>query len=76
MDLQTFLDKYLMLLIPILVVQLALMAAGLIDVLRREPGEVSGGKRWIWVLIIMLVNLVGPLIYFIFGRKGYQSERD
>ena len=53
-------------LIPILLLQLGLMAVALIDLARRER---TRGPKWAWVLIIVFVNLIGPIIYFVFGRE-------
>ncbi len=53
-------------LIPILLLQLGLMAVALVDLARRER---TRGPKWAWVLIILCVNLIGPIIYFVFGRE-------
>ena len=59
--------EYLPLLIPLILIQLGLMAAALVDLARRE--RVAGGAKWIWALVIIFVNTLGPLLYFAFGRK-------
>ena len=53
-------------LIPILLLQLALIVVALLDLARRER---TRGPKWLWVLIIVLVNLIGPIIYFVVGRE-------
>ena len=60
------LKDYIPLLIPIIVIQLGLMIAALVDLVRRPN---VNGPKWMWVLIIMLVNIIGPIIYFVVGRK-------
>lgn len=57
--------EFIPLLIPILILQLGLMIAALIDVIKREKTK---GPKWMWILIIVLVNLFGPIVYFIAGR--------
>jgi hypothetical protein len=52
-------------LIPILLLQLGLMLVALVDLARRER---TRGPKWLWVLVIVFVNLIGPIIYFVFGR--------
>jgi hypothetical protein len=42
------------------------MLAALIDLLRRERTK---GPKWVWVLVVVLVNLVGPIVYLLFGRE-------
>jgi hypothetical protein len=55
-------------LIPLLVLQLVLMGVGLYDLTRPER-RVKGDSKVVWALIIILVNLLGPLLYFLFGRE-------
>jgi hypothetical protein len=58
-------QPYIPLLIPLIILQLILMIAALIDLARREQ---TRGPKWAWVLIILFVNIIGPLIYFVAGR--------
>jgi len=55
-------------LIPLVILELALLGVGLYD-LTRPDRKVKGGNKWIWGIIIVLVNFIGPLIYFFFGRE-------
>ena len=48
-------------------IQLTLLAAALFDIRRRPAGEINGSKR-LWTGIVF-VNFVGPIAYFVFGRK-------
>jgi len=57
---------YLPLLIPLFVIQLGLMITALIDLSKQN---VTRGPKWMWVLIILFVNLIGPIIYFVVGRE-------
>ena len=49
------------------VVEVALLAAALLDIRRRPAEQINGTKR-AWRLV-SLVNLLGPLAYFAFGRR-------
>jgi hypothetical protein len=61
-------DALLGLILPLILLQLALLIAALIDVTR--PGRrVRGDNKLIWVLIIIFVSLFGPLLYFLVGRE-------
>ena len=60
------LQKYLPLIIPIILIELGLLITALVDVIRRPR---TNGPKWLWVIIIVLVNLIGPIVYFIVGRK-------
>jgi hypothetical protein len=55
-------------LIPIILLQLGLMALALVDLVRRAEKEVNGPK-WAWAFIIVLVNIIGPIAYFLIGRR-------
>jgi uncharacterized membrane protein YhaH (DUF805 family) len=58
--------QYLPLLIPVILIQLALMITALVDLIRRAQ---TRGPKWVWALVILLVNFIGPIIYFVAGRK-------
>ena len=47
--------------------QLGLLAAALADIRRRPQEEIRGSKR-AWAAAAF-VNYVGPLSYFLFGRR-------
>jgi len=65
-DLRT--EQILALLAPLVVIQLGLMIAALFD-LEKEDRRVRGGSKLIWALVIVFVNVLGPLIYFVAGRE-------
>jgi drug/metabolite transporter (DMT)-like permease len=60
------LQKYLPLLIPLIVVQLALMIVALLDILKREK---TRGPKWLWILIVVFGEMIGPIVYFVVGRE-------
>ena len=63
-------DKFLELLpfiIPLVLLQLTLMIVALVDLVRRE--KTRWLPRWAWALVIILGELIGPIIYLIFGRE-------
>ncbi len=62
------LDELLPILVPLIVVQLALMAFALFDLTRPER-RVKGGSKLPWALVIVFGQLLGPLIYFLVGRE-------
>lgn len=51
------------------IVELILDVVALIDLYRRPLDRVTLGMKWVWVLIILLVNLLGAIVYLIVGRK-------
>jgi hypothetical protein len=58
--------EFLPFIIPLVLLQLTLMIVALVDLIRREK---TRGPKWVWVLVILLGELIGPIIYFIFGRE-------
>ncbi len=53
--------------IPLLILQLALMIVALVDLIKRQ--RVRGDNKVLWALVIVLVNIIGPVVYLIFGRE-------
>ena len=53
-------------LIPIILLQLGLMVFALVDLIRRERTK---GPKWVWVIVIIFVNLIGPIAYLVVGRE-------
>ena len=60
------LKELLPLLIPVILLELALMAIALLDLVRRER---TRGPKWAWALVIVVVNLIGPILYLLLGRE-------
>ena len=60
-----FITNNLPLLIPVILIQLTLVVFALADLLRREN---TRGPKWVWALVILFVNMIGPIIYFLVGR--------
>ena len=49
------------------VIQLGLLIAALVSLFRRRPDQING-PRALWVAV-STVNFVGPIAYFLFGRR-------
>lgn len=49
------------------IVQIGLLIAALVDLRRRPADEIKGSKR-MW-LGLVFINYVGPIAYFVLGRK-------
>ena len=60
-------EQIIALLVPIVVIQLGLIIAALVD-LEREERRVRGGSKLVWALVIVFVNVLGPILYFVAGR--------
>jgi hypothetical protein len=62
------LEEVLPFLVPLIVLQLILIGAGLYDLTRPER-RVRGGSKLVWGLVIVFGQLLGPLLYFLVGRE-------
>ena len=58
--------RILPLLIPIIIIQLGLQIYALVDLYRQESVK---GPKWAWVLVIIFLNLIGPIVYLVVARK-------
>lgn len=58
--------EYLPFLIPIVIIEWALAITALVHVL-RHPNYRFGNKT-VWILIVLLIQIIGPIVYFVFGR--------
>ena len=59
-------------LIPLIILELGLMIFALVDLIRRE--KVRGDSKVVWALIIIFINLIGPIVYLIGGRGEEKEE--
>ena len=60
------LTQYIPLLIPLLLIQLGLMIIALWDLFKRDE---TRGPKWVWILVILFINFIGPIIYLVVGRE-------
>lgn len=52
----------------LVLIDLALLVAALIDCLSVEPQDVRGLPRPLWVVLILFASPVGPIMWFVAGR--------
>lgn len=57
----------IVLIIPLVVIQLGLLIFALMDLVKRP--KVRGDNKLLWGILIVVVGIIGPLVYFIFGRE-------
>jgi hypothetical protein len=55
------------LLVPLVLVELGLLGFALYDLAKRK--RVRGGSKLLWVIIIVLFEFFGPILYFVLGRE-------
>jgi hypothetical protein len=57
---------YLPLIIPIVLIDLGLKIAAVLDILKHPKLR---GPKWMWIIIAVGVNLIGPIAYFTLARE-------
>lgn len=62
------LQQLLPIILGLVVIQLTLVVFALWD-LSRPGRRVSGDNKAMWVIVILLFQMVGPLAYFLIGRE-------
>ncbi|TCK90611.1 phospholipase D-like protein [Natranaerovirga hydrolytica] len=55
-------------LIPIIMIQLGLQIFAIYHLMRREA--VRFDHKWIWLIIIIALTILGPIIYFLFSEEA------
>ena len=60
--------ELLLVLIPIFVLQIVLVLVSLRDWLKKENKNMS--DRFVWLIVILLINVVGPIIYFLAAPRN------
>lgn len=51
------------------VFQIGIEIYALVKMFQTPEDQLAFGKRWVWVLIILFVNLIGAIIFLVAGRK-------
>ncbi|QHW33125.1 transcriptional regulator [Paenibacillus rhizovicinus] len=54
-------------LVPLGIVELVLMITAIVACVRAER---TRGPKWLWILIIIVFNLIGSIVFFVAGRKS------
>lgn len=58
--------EYLPILLPVILIELILMVTALVHVLRHP--NYRFGNKVVWIVIVVFIQIIGPIIYFAFGR--------
>jgi hypothetical protein len=60
--------QILLLAVPIVILELALIIFALRDLLRPER-RVRGDSKVMWGIIVVIFGIIGPVLYFLVGRE-------
>jgi hypothetical protein len=61
------LREYLPFLGPLIILQIVLALTALVHVLKHP--RYRFGNKIMWIIIVLFVNIIGPVVYFVFGRS-------
>lgn len=53
-------------LIPVIIAEWVLAITALVHVLRHP--NYRFGNKVIWIFVVLLIQIIGPIVYFVFGR--------
>lgn len=59
--------KYLPVFLPLIIIELVLALTALIHVIRHP--HYRFGNRTVWILVVLFIQLIGPVLYFVIGRS-------
>jgi uncharacterized membrane protein YtjA (UPF0391 family) len=59
-------------LIPVFIIQVVLWVVALVDLSKRK--RVRGDNKVVWVLVIILLEIIGPIVYLVWGRHVEDGE--
>ena len=54
--------------IPLIIIEYGLLIFALVQLVKSE---VKYMPKWGWALIIIFINIIGPVVFLIVGRKKY-----
>ena len=58
--------KFLPYAVPILIIEYGLMIFALVQLFRNKVRYLP---KWGWALIIILINIIGPVVFLLVGKK-------
>ncbi|MFP7495438.1 PLDc N-terminal domain-containing protein [Terribacillus saccharophilus] len=59
-------ENTIILLLPIIAIQFLLLLIALISCFRAEE---TLGPKWMWIVIIFCISIIGPILYFVIGQR-------
>ncbi|MCK5154839.1 MAG: PLDc N-terminal domain-containing protein [Spirochaetales bacterium] len=59
-------------LVPLVSIELILKLVCFLDWRKREVFR--GLDRWVWLIVFLLVNLIGPIVYLAYGRSEHGNN--
>ena len=58
--------RFLPYLIPVIIIEYGLLIFAIVQVAKNEVRYLP---KWGWILIIVFINIIGPIIFLLIGKK-------
>jgi hypothetical protein len=58
-----------LLLLPLILLQFILTIVAVMSWYKADQDMRLNGNKWGWLMVILLINTIGPILFFIFGRR-------
>ena len=58
-----------LLLLPLILLQLILTIVAVMSWYKADQDMRLNGNKWGWLMVILLISTIGPILFFIFGRR-------
>lgn len=62
-----FFGTYWPFLVPLIILEFGLMITAVVHVLRHPHYRI--GNRALWLVVVIFIQIIGPIAYFVFGRE-------
>lgn len=56
---------------PVIIIQLGLMVYCITNILKKGVRSLNKG---IWIAIVLFLNLIGPILYLLLGKKRWEND--
>ncbi|WP_112179944.1 MULTISPECIES: PLDc N-terminal domain-containing protein [Paraliobacillus] len=53
-------------LFPIILLEGILAIVGIVAWFKTDK---TNGSKWLWLFVIIVIGIIGPILFFIFGRR-------
>ncbi|WP_425539003.1 PLDc N-terminal domain-containing protein [Microaceticoccus formicicus] len=60
------LREYLPFLVPLIILEIILATTALVHVIKNS--KYRFGNKIMWIVVVLLLQIIGPVVYFAFGR--------
>jgi len=61
----------LLVLAPLVILDFVLIIAAVLSIARKP---LPWNQKWVWLLVALLVNIIGPIIYFAVGSNMLEEK--